>query len=74
MRHLSLALKICLLFGFVGLQGCSSISPWERGNMAKETMGINPTPNLNKFRDHIYSSKEASQGGHSGAGGGCGCN
>ncbi|WP_230874730.1 DUF4266 domain-containing protein [Methylomonas sp. LL1] len=42
--------------------------------MAKETMGINPTPNLNKFRDHIYSSKEASQGGHSGAGGGCGCN
>ncbi|MDO8844313.1 MAG: DUF4266 domain-containing protein [Methylicorpusculum sp.] len=55
-------------------QGCSSVSAWERGNLAKETMSINPTPNLNGFRDHIFSSKEASQGGHSGAGGGCGCN
>ncbi|MGR8930707.1 MAG: DUF4266 domain-containing protein [Gammaproteobacteria bacterium] len=37
-------------------------------------MAIHPDPNQNAFRDHIFSSKEASQGGHSGAGGGCGCN
>ena len=55
-------------------QGCSSVSPWERGNLAKHEMSINPTPNLNHFRDHIFNSKEASQGGHSGLGGGCGCN
>jgi Domain of unknown function (DUF4266) len=55
-------------------QGCETVSAWERGNLAKEEMGINPTPNQNAFRDHIFSSKEASQGGHTGAGGGCGCN
>jgi hypothetical protein len=55
-------------------QGCSTVSPWQRGNLAKPEMGINPHPNLNSFRDHIFTSKEASQGGHSGAGGGCGCN
>jgi hypothetical protein len=56
------------------LQGCSSVSPWERGNLAKDDMRINPNPNLNRFKNHIFSSKEASQGGHGGSGGGCGCN
>jgi hypothetical protein len=56
------------------LQGCSNVSPWERGNLAKDDMRINPNPNLNRFKDHIFSSKEASQGGHGGSGGGCGCN
>ncbi|WAR46474.1 DUF4266 domain-containing protein [Methylomonas rapida] len=64
-----MACCLCLL-----AQGCSKVSPWERGNLAREDMSINPNPNLNRFRDHIFTSKEASQGGHSGAGGGCGCN
>ncbi|MDD1620574.1 MAG: DUF4266 domain-containing protein [Methylococcaceae bacterium] len=56
------------------LQACSNVSPWERGNLAKPEMAITPYPNLEHFRDHIFSSKEASQGGHGGTGGGCGCN
>lgn len=60
----------CCLFG----QGCAKVSAWERGNLAKEAMSINPSPNQNAFRDHVFTSKEASQGGHAGAGGGCGCN
>jgi Domain of unknown function (DUF4266) len=72
MNHLlSIVLALCV---FVICQGCSPVSPWERGNLAKPEMGINPTPNLTSFRDHVFTSKEAAQGGHSGAGGGCGCN
>jgi hypothetical protein len=56
------------------LQGCSSVSPWQRGNLAKDEMKIYPSPNLNAFREHIFTSKEASNGGHNGSGGGCGCN
>ncbi|MDX8129221.1 DUF4266 domain-containing protein [Methylomonas sp. BW4-1] len=37
-------------------------------------MAITPYPNREAFRDHIFTSKEASQGGHGGSGGGCGCN
>ncbi|WP_317963768.1 DUF4266 domain-containing protein [Methylocaldum szegediense] len=61
-----------LVFGFC--QGCTSVAPWERGTLAKEQMSITPDPNLTRLRDHIFSSKEASQGGHGGTGGGCGCN
>lgn len=57
-----------------GISGCADVSPWERGNLAREEMSLSPNANLNKFRDHIFTSKEASQGGHGGSGGGCGCN
>jgi hypothetical protein len=56
------------------LAGCAPVAPWERGNLAKPEMAINPTPNQNAFRDHIFTSKAAAQGGHGSAGGGCGCN
>lgn len=54
--------------------GCAEISPWERGNLAKDNMSLEPNPNLSNFRDHIFTSKEASSGRLGGAGGGCGCN
>jgi hypothetical protein len=31
-------------------------------------------PEVKKFEQHIYFSKEASRGGYGVAGGGCGCN
>ncbi|MDB2562658.1 DUF4266 domain-containing protein [Sulfurimonas sp.] len=55
--------------------GCAKeIKPWEKGTLAKTTMQksqINPL--LQKFEEHIYVSKEASRGGISVSGGGCGC-
>ncbi|MBD9356879.1 DUF4266 domain-containing protein [Methylomonas albis] len=63
----------CLLLALV-FQGCAEVSPWERGNLAREDMSISPNPNLTHFREHIFTSKEATQGGHNGGGGGCGCN
>ncbi len=64
--------SIILLMACV-LSACS-VKPWERGNLAKNIMAINPNPGLNALRDHAFVSKEASQGGFSGVGGGCGCN
>jgi len=54
-------------------QGCA-VAPWERGNLAKRNMAITPNAGLSALRDHAFTSKEASQGGYGGSGGGCGCN
>jgi hypothetical protein len=52
--------------------GCTAVKPWQRDLHAREDMqpnGVDAT-----IDDHIYFSKEASSGGRSFAGGGCGCN
>ncbi|OUS32906.1 hypothetical protein A9Q98_00335 [Thalassotalea sp. 42_200_T64] len=56
--------------------GCSSlgVEPWERDLLARKEMALNASPIDAALDDHIYFSKEASSGGRSFAGGGCGCN
>jgi uncharacterized protein DUF4266 len=58
------------------LSGCSSwgVDPWDRDLLAKPEMALNSSPLDQSIDDHIYFSKEASSGGRSFAGGGCGCN
>ncbi|MFK7890865.1 MAG: DUF4266 domain-containing protein [Granulosicoccus sp.] len=58
------------------LGGCSSlgVSPWERHNLAIPEMQLNSSPLNTALDEHIYFSKEASSGGRSFGGGGCGCN
>jgi len=58
------------------ISGCASwgVSPWERQHLAKPEMELNSSPLSNALDDHIYFSKEASNGGRSFGGGGCGCN
>lgn len=56
------------------LWGCTTIPPWERGDLAKKEMAWDPDPMRSALRDHIYFSKEGSSGGASSGGGGCGCN
>ena len=72
MKIVTIALLASMLF----FSGCiKEVKPWEKETLAKKTMkeaGLNP---INKqFEEHIYFSKEASKGGGSVAGGGCGCN
>jgi len=55
-------------------QTACSVAPWERGNLAKKQMLIDPNPNRSALRKHVFDSKESSQGGIGGSGGGCGCN
>jgi hypothetical protein len=60
----------------VFISGCANlgVDPWDRDLLAKPEMAINASPLDQAIDDHIYFSKEASSGGRSFAGGGCGCN
>lgn len=62
--------------GLLALSGCASVGakPWEHDLMAEQAMQLDPYPLQSASDDHIYFSKEASSGGRSFAGGGCGCN
>jgi len=69
-------IKISLLVLSISLTGCSSlgVEPWERDLLAKDEMALSSAPLDAALDDHIYFSKEASSGGRSFGGGGCGCN
>ncbi len=56
------------------LSGCTQVRPWERGYLAREEMAWEVDPLESLLNDQIFFSKEASSGGNSAAGGGCGCN
>lgn len=71
--RLSLA---CTILAVALLSGCGSIGvkPWQRDVLAREDMQLDSDPLDAAIDDHVYFSKEASSGGRSFAGGGCGCN
>ncbi|MBT3530627.1 MAG: DUF4266 domain-containing protein [Gammaproteobacteria bacterium] len=71
MKKILLLLAMCLMFSACSQLG---IQPWERGILAQEEMRLVSDPIAARLDDHIYFSKEASSGGASFGGGGCGCN
>jgi len=70
MRSILAAVLVC------SLSACSSmgVKPWEHDVLAKKSMQLNADPQLTAYHEHIYFSKEASSGGRTFDGGGCGCN
>lgn len=70
-----LAIVIALLTSLYA-SGCANlgVQPWERDLLAQQAMQLDPDPVDAALDDHIYFSKEASSGGRSFGGGGCGCN
>ncbi len=58
----------------VGLMGCSTVQPWQKGNLANPEMAFDSDPLQTRFAEHTYFSKEGASGGMSIGGGGCGCN
>jgi hypothetical protein len=66
------ALSLALLL----MAGCGTIGvkPWQRDLMARRDMQLDGESLDAKLDDHMYFSKEASSGGRSFGGGGCGCN
>ncbi len=76
-HHFTLIIKvIALSTAITSLSACSSlgVEPWERDLLAKKEMALTSSPVDAALDDHIYFSKEASSGGKSFGGGGCGCN
>ena len=70
-------------FSLVGLlavmlfsAGCEiqPVKAWEKGDLARQEMAFDPDPTDAAYRDHVHFSKEASTGGATVGGGGCGCN
>lgn len=62
------------LFAALFCAGCAGVKPWERETLARPGMQLDPDPLITACDEHIYFSREASKGGRSYAGGGCGCN
>jgi hypothetical protein len=67
---------VWVILGVGLISGCSSlgVKPWQRDVLAREDMQLDSDPLDAAIDDHLYFSKEASSGGRSYAGGGCGCN
>ena len=63
--------SVHLLAGCIQIQ---NVEPWQKGNLAKPEMSFDDDPLAQSYKEHIYSSKEASAGGSGVGGGGCGCN
>jgi hypothetical protein len=66
--------KLVCIMSLMLTVGCTAVQPWERANLAKQEMSLEPDGMQSAFKNHVYFSKEASSGGNSTAGGGCGCN
>lgn len=58
----------------LSLSACSTVKPWERGDLSKRNMQGAPIAQKAALDNHIYFSKEGASGGGQAAGGGCGCN
>lgn len=57
--------------------GCGHRPPpvkaWQRSHLAKRSMQFDDGLEA-RFRQHLFSSREGSDGGYGQVGGGCGCN
>ncbi len=73
MKLNELAAKILLLALGIWLSACTSVQPWERGNLAKPQMALDPYPLQSSLRAHNYGSREAAASNNAAQGGGCGC-
>jgi Domain of unknown function (DUF4266) len=64
------------MVGVVLISGCSAlgVKPWQRDVLSRDEMQLDSDRLDAAIDDHLYFSKEASSGGRSYAGGGCGCN
>lgn len=71
MKLFILTMVICSTLGACSQLG---VQPWERDLLAKKEMQLITDPVDASLDEHIYFSKEASSGGASFGGGGCGCN
>jgi len=77
MKKIKLILASCLLIlAVLAFGGCSKmgVQVWERDVLSKPEMQMDEPVVEQAIDDHIYFSKEASSGGRSFGGGGCGCN
>ncbi len=59
---------------FTACVSIEPVKPWEKDTLGDDRMQIGGNPIIKKINEHVYTSKEASNGGGGIGGGGCGCN
>jgi hypothetical protein len=72
----ALQITLLLTLGGATLTGCGTVGvkPWERDILSRSDMRPDGAGLDDAIDEHLYFSKEASSGGRSFGGGGCGCN
>lgn len=66
---------LCLLLVLTGsIAACAGAKPWERGRLAHDCMQVPVDAVEAAYRGHVEVVREASSGGTTAGGGGCGCN
>lgn len=73
MYSFSRAVRWILPVMFIAAGGCAEVAVWERGDLARPDMALEPHPAQRAVQEHVYSSREAGSAGATGQGGGCGC-
>jgi hypothetical protein len=70
---MALTKRLLLVLFTVAISACTAVEPWQRGNLAKPEMALDFDPIQNRYRDHVFRSREAAVAGNPAVGGGCGC-
>lgn len=60
--------------GLIFAVGCSTVEPYQKGNLSDYTMRSDRDELASVMTSHIQFSREATTGGEGVGGGGCGCN
>lgn len=74
MSHRQRWLRVGAVLLVAGLSACANVKPYERGYLARPDMQPDGDPIDLRYKQHLYTSKEAARGGYGVGGGGCGCN
>ncbi len=78
-----LLMSIFIVIAALSISACSSfkmpkiepwVAPYEREYLADPIMSFNKDPLSNRYRQHVYNTREAARGAGYAQGGGCGCN
>lgn len=62
-----------MLAVMLGLGGCTTVEPWQRGTLAKPQMAVEPLPLQSGLRTRVQATRQGAVMGTAAEGGGCGC-
>jgi hypothetical protein len=72
---LLLIMSACSSFNLPSLPDIEPwVAPYEREYLADPIMSFNKDPLSNKYRQHVFNTREGAKGAGYAHGGGCGCN
>ena len=65
--------RLLLVAAALVAAGCTHVAPYQRGYLARPDMAFDASPGATRALEKTFGAKEASSGGASVGGGGCGC-